>query len=53
MQIYNQFNYFMSREILIQDQNTKFKKLKINSLKLKNIRASLNGEKTSHFSQSW
>ena len=41
MQIYNQFNYFMSRDILIQHQNTKFKKLKINFLKLKNIRASL------------
>ena len=52
MQIYNQFNYFMSRDILIQHQNTKFKKLKINFLKLKNIRAGLNG-KTSHFSQSW
>ena len=43
MQIYNQFNYFMSRDILIQHQNTKFKKLKINILKL-NIRASLNGK---------
>ena len=41
MQIYNQFNYFMSRDILIQHQNTKFKKLKINFFKLKNIRASL------------
>ena len=44
MQIYNQFNYFMSRDILIQHQNTKFKKLKIDFLKLKNIRASLNGK---------
>ena len=29
MQIYNQFKYFMSRDILIQHQNTKFKKLNI------------------------
>ena len=44
MQSYNQFNYFMSRDILIQHQNTKLKKLKIDFLKLKNIRASLNGK---------
>ena len=27
MQIYNKFNYFMSRNFLIQHQNTKFKKM--------------------------
>ena len=32
MQIYNKFDYFMSRDILIQDQNTKLNNITLGCL---------------------